>query len=406
MSVRVQTGFSVRVAGPLAPYAAGAAKDLLECGYTEVSACTKMRLLSQLSTWMEQRGVGLRELTPAEAAKFMACRVQASPSGPRTIRALALILGYLRQVAGVPAPVAAAPDGPVERLVEKYRDHLVRERGLLPGTVIQYVADARLFLGQRRSSDGGLELAELNGNDVTQFALRECGRRSVGTAKLLITHLRSLLRFLHLAGEAPPLADVVPMVPGWHATGLPHAMKPDEVERMMASCAADTDAGRRDLAMLTLMVRLGLRSSEVAALELADIDWRSGELIIRGKGNCQERLPLPVDVGEAVVTYLTNGRPACSDRRLFLRVRAPIGGLTRGVVERAVWMACQRAGVKPAGAHRLRHTAATEMLRAGASLAEVSQVLRHRKPATTTIYAKVDREALREIARAWPEGVA
>lgn len=398
----VRTGLSVRVKGPLASYATGVAEDLCERGYADVSAWHHMRLFSQLSAWMEQAGLEPPELTASEVGAFLGDRRRAAPTGLRTERTLGPMLTYLRRVTAVPELVTAPPDGPVERLLERYRDHLLRERGLVTTTAAQYLVDARMFLRERVSTSGQLELVAMNGEEVTQYVLRECRRRSVASSKLMVTRLRSLLRFLHLVGEAPPLAEVVPMVPGWRASGLPHALGPEQVDRLMVSCDLETAAGRRDHAMLTLLVRLGLRAGEVAALELDDFDWRSGEVIIRGKGNCQERLPLPVDVGEAVTAYVVNGRPHSHCRRLFMRARAPLGGVTSGAVKAAVRSACQRAGVTPAGAHRLRHTAATEMLRAGASLVEVSQVLRHRSSATTTIYARVDRAALRELARPWP----
>jgi integrase/recombinase XerD len=199
----------------------------------------------------------------------------------------------------------------------------------------------------------------------------------------------------------------VPTVAGWHGTALPHALDRAQVERLLASCDPQTAVGRRDRALLVLLVRLGLRAGEVAALTFDDIDWRRGELVIAGKGNQRERLPLPVDVGESIAAYLRAGRPPSRSRHMFLRTRAPFDvGLTMEGVTLAVRRICARAGIAPAGAHRLRHTAATEMLRAGASLADVAQVLRHRGLATTAIHAKVDRLALRELARPWPGGAA
>jgi site-specific recombinase XerD len=173
---------------------------------------------------------------------------------------------------------------------------------------------------------------------------------------------------------------------------------------MLTACDRDTVAGRRDYAMLMLLARLGLRGCEVAALELDDIDWRRGELVIRGKGDRQERLPLPADVGEAVSAYLLQGRPRVESRRVFVSVRAPFGDLTSAGVRGVVGSACDRAGMARFAAHRLRHTVATEMLRAGAGLPDVGQILRHRSLSTTAIYAKVDRAALRELAEPWPRG--
>jgi site-specific recombinase XerD len=179
------------------------------------------------------------------------------------------------------------------------------------------------------------------------------------------------------------------------------------VSRLLASCDRGTPGGRRDYAILTVLARLGLRAGEVAGLELDDLDWRGGEIIVRGKGNRAERLPLPADVGEAVAGYLRAGRPAtAAGRTVFVRVKAPRRALTKGGVTQVVAAAGRRAGLGPLSAHRLRHTVATELLRAGAPLAEIGQLLRHRSALTTAIYAKVDRDALRTIARAWPGGAA
>lgn len=405
--MRTRAPSSVRVTGPLTGYAAGFAKDLRERGYTEVSAWHHLRLLAQLSDWLQQARSEPADLTAAEVARFLRDRRRAAPTGPRTERALAPLLDHLRRIGAVPGAAAEPPAGPLEQLLERYRGHLLRERGLLPATVARYLGTARLFLEARTSARGDLDIAGLDGALVTRFVLRECPRRSVGSAKLLVSQLRALLRFLHLEGEAPALVDAVPAVAGWRGATLPRPLDRAEVVRLLASPDTTTGVGRRDHAMLTLLVRLGLRAGEVAALTLDDVDWRRGELVVRGKGDHHERLPLPVDVGEAVGAYLRDGRPASVCRRLFLRARAPYDvGLTAGGVKSAVRLTCTRAGVTPAGSHRLRHTAATELLRAGASLADVGQVLRHRSLTTSAIYAKVDRVALRELARPWPGGAA
>jgi integrase len=178
------------------------------------------------------------------------------------------------------------------------------------------------------------------------------------------------------------------------------------VDRLVHSCDQGTRTGRRDHAILLLLARLGLRAGEVAALELDDVDWRQGELVVHGKADRRERLPLPMDVGAALASYVRWSRPRTTSRRLFLRVQAPLVGLSGDVVTRVVHAACRRAGVALVGAHRLRHTAATEMLRQGSGLAEIGQVLRHRSPFTTALHAKVDGGALQVLARPWPGGAA
>jgi integrase/recombinase XerD len=216
--------------------------------------------------------------------------------------------------------------------------------------------------------------------------------------------LRSLLGFLYLDGVIDvSLAAAVPSAAAWSLTGLPKALDADQVAVLLACCDRATPTGCRDFAILTLLVRLGLRAGEVAALRLDDIDWRRGEITIRGKGNRQDRLPLPVDVGQAVVDYLQHARPAAArDRTVFVRAQAPSRALTSNGVTTVVVRAGGRAGIGLVGAHRLRHAAATAMLHAGGSLTEIGQVLRHRRVLTTAIYAKVDRQALRSVARPWP----
>ena len=219
--------------------------------------------------------------------------------------------------------------------------------------------------------------------------------------------LRSWLRFLYEEGlTANPLAAAVPGVAPWRTNSLPHALDHRAVTQLVHSCDRRTSTGRRDHAILLLLVRLGLRAGEVAALKLDDVDWRQGEIVIHGKADRRERLPLPIDVGEAVAGYLRWSRPRTGSRRLFLRVKAPIVGLSGDGVTRVVHAACRRAGLQLVGAHRLRHTAATEMLRRGGGLVEIGQVLRHRSLLTTAIYAKVDSATLQGLARHWPGGAA
>jgi site-specific recombinase XerD len=232
-------------------------------------------------------------------------------------------------------------------------------------------------------------------------------QQSRGTAKLTVTALRSLLNFLHLEGDiAGSLADAVPSVASWRLAGLPKGLSPRELRALVASCDRRTMIGRRDFAVLTILARLGLRAREVATLRLEDIHWRSGTIIVRGKSHHFEALPLPNDVGDAVVAYLRRGRPVTAmDRTVFVRFKAPHRALTASGVTGIVAAAAARAGLGRIHAHRLRHTAAMGLLRAGAPLSEISQLLRHQRAQTTAIYAKVDRAALRTIAQPWVGGV-
>jgi integrase len=273
--------------------------------------------------------------------------------------------------------------------------------------VRNYANVAREFFAYRERTRGALALDGLDAVAVNAFVLHEAKRSSVGSAKCTVTRLRSLLRFLHVEGEIRhDLTGAVPRVASWRLASLVKALDADSVARLQTSCDQRTSVGRRDLAVLTLLSRLGLRAGEVTALRLGDIDWRAGEILIRGKGGRQEQLPLPFDVGDALVGWLRDGRPRCGHQLVFTRVRAPHSGLSTTGVTQLVRSACKRAGLPAVGAHRLRHTAATGMLRAGASLSDVGQVLRHRDADTTAIYAKVDRLALVALTQPWPGAVA
>ena len=393
--------------GPLAPYAAGYGSWLAARGYSRWTVAHRLWQLELLSRWLEREGVSLGEMTPAQMEAFLAARTAAGCSSWVSVRSTALPLEYLRGLGVVPAMPAPAVDGPLERLLADFGRYLLDERGLSEGTVFRhYVPAARLFLASRVGAEvGGLE--RLSAADVSLFLAAECPKRSVSAARSLISGLRSLLRWLYLTGRiATPLVWAVPAVADLRDRSLPRGLDAATVKRLLASCDRRRTVGRRDYAVLLLLSRLGLRAGEVAAITLDDIDWRAGELLVRNrKSRRQERLPLPADVGEAIVSYLRR-RPRIEDRALFLRVIAPVGGIDRMVVAGIVCAACRRAHLPRVGAHHLRHTAAMEMLRHGASLPEIGQVLRHRDIRTTARYAKVDRKTLRRLARPWPKGGA
>lgn len=399
----------VRVTGPLAPFAAGFAVELVAQGYASQPAAQQLRLLAHVSRWLLAEGKDGSALDAIAVEAFAVSRRAAGYSNHLTGEALRPLLVYLRGLGVVPVHEVLALEGLVEVALARYRRYLLVERALSVITARVYVEAVRPFLAGRVSPDGmGLDLEGLDAGDVTAFVVARCRAQSRGAAKQTTTALRSLLVYLHVEGEiARPLAGAVPLVAGWRLAGLPKGLAPDQVQALLGSCDRDTANGRRDFAILTTLVRLGLRAGEVAALTLDDVGWRAGEVTVCGKGNRCERLPLPADVGEAISACLHDRRPASvAARALFVRVKAPHGLLTSGAVSSVVAAAARRAGLGTVGAHRLRHTVATQMLRAGASLPEIGQVLRHRHIATTAIYAKTDREALREIARPWPGGRA
>jgi len=310
----------------------------------------------------------------------------------------------------VSLPEAVVRRSAVDALLDEYEQFLVKERGLQASTAGGYYRSyAEKFLSHRFGSKKPAELSCLNANDITTFILHESRTSSVGTTKLVVSVVRSLLRFLHVRGDLQSdLVGAVPAVAGWRQAGVPKFISPRELQQLLNSCDRRTHVGRRSFAILVLLARLGLRSGEVAALELDDIDWRAGELVLHGKGRSDARLPLPRDVGQAIAGYLKRGRPSplSTSRSLFLTSRAPYRRLTGHRVSTCVAEASERAGLRRISAHRLRHTAATQMLRNGATLTDVALVLRHRSVDTTAIYAKVDHSTLRELAQPWPGGDA
>src|SRR6266516_3633717 len=330
------------VRGPLEPHIVGFAEQLQRQGYTQTSAEQHVCFLAHLDRWMSAEGVGLDGLTGPVIERYLAQRRVAGYAEYRSVKALRPMLDYLAPLGVLPVP-QEVPPGPVEELLGRYRDYLIHERGLTQGTARGYVDFVRPFVATRLRGDV-LDLAGITAADVTGFVLGACPGRAVGSAKLIVCALRPLLRWLHLTGQvSTSLAAAVPSVAGWRLSSLPKGLESGELRRLLASCDRRTPTGRRDYAVLLLLARLGLRAGEVARLGLDDIDWRRGEIAILGKGNRAERLP---------------------------------------------------------------HTAATAMLHAGSPLSEVGQLLRHRSPLTTAIYAKVDRDALAMLARPWPVELA
>jgi site-specific recombinase XerD len=370
--------------------------------YTPGTTRNMLKELGVLGRWMSEQGVEPGWLDAAAIEAFLVARRAAGQRRVPSLRAMLPLVSFLRE-AGVMAP----DDGPeqltpLERFVAGYRDWLVGERGLAEPTVIRYERLARRFMAERVSDAGELDVAGLTGADVSAFLLEECARVCVGSAKGRVAELRSLLRFLYLRGFTDiALAESVPSVAGWRNTEIPATMPPGDVQRLLGSCDRATLGGVRNYAIMLLLARLGLRSIEVARLQLEDLDWRAGELVVRGKARRHDRLPLPADVGEALAGYLSL-RGKRNSRHVFLTVKAPTRPIRAELVGDVVQRACMHAGIGHVGAHRLRHTFASELLRHGASIVDISQLLRHSDLATTASYAKVDLDRLRQVARPWP----
>ncbi len=388
------------IEGPLGPWAAEMGERLRELGYASGSQRNHLALVAKLSVFLEREGLGACDLSPVVLERFCSSLRPRCSSRP-TAKAFAWLVEFLGDI-GMKRPAVPEPPGSeLDDLIERYRRFLLVERGLASDTVVNYVRALTPFLTEHADRP----LHALNVGEVSRFMTRQCRRLSPGGLERVATSLRSFLGFALMEGLiTTPLANAVPSVARWSVAGLPRGLAPAEVKALLASCDRATPTGRRDYAMLILLVRLGLRAAEVAALRLDDIDWRAGEIVVRGKGHTEERLPLPPDVGAAIAAYLQHRRPRWPEREVFLRVAAPIRRLDPQSVSDRVRVAAERAGVGSFGAHRLRHTAGTEMLRGGASLTEVAQVLRHRRVATTAIYAKVDHRALRALAMPWPGG--
>jgi site-specific recombinase XerD len=387
--------------GPLTAFAADYREELEHLGYTAHSVAAHLVLMGQLNRWMASGGVAVEHLGRARIEDFLETRRAGGQRRVPSSRVFDPLLAHLRAKDALGAP-ATQPKTSLDELLDRYERHLVEGRGVARLTVVAYVGVARRFLSER-ATGGETEIDGLCGADVTTFLLREIGRLSVLTAKNRVTGLRSLLRFLRLEGlVATDLAAALPPVAGWRDTRLPSPSAGIDVAALVKSCDRSQPVGLRDFAILLLLARLGLRSGEVAGLTLEDLDWRAGELLVRGKGGGADRLPLPTDVGEAVAEYVQRGRPPVTSRAVFITLLAPIRPIHPCSVAGAVTRACERTGQHPVGPHRLRHALATEMLRRGAALPEIGQVLRHRDLATTALYAKVDLVALRTVARPWP----
>ena len=394
--------------GPLATQIGAFARAAREEGYARQSRYRRVLLAAGFSRWLGQQAIRRRHVSsghPKRSLRSRARRVQVHNGDAAALRQL---IDFLRRHGVIPAE-AIAPRrlSPVDQTVQAFEGYLRDERALADATVVNYVPFIRGFLADR-FGHGPVTLSHLCAGDVVRCVQRQAPRLHLKRAKLLTSALRSFLRFLRYRGEVTlDLAAAVPIVANLSMPSIPRAIGADQIRQLLASIDRRTATGRRDYAIVLLLARLGLRSGEVAFLELDDIDWEAGQVSVREKGGPRTALPLPAEVGEAIAAYLRRGRPRSTDRRVFLRSKAPIRGfLSQCAIGSIIRHALQRTGIQAptTGAHQFRHALATQMLRHGASLTEIGEVLRHRSPQTTTIYAKVDLKALRTLALPWPGG--
>lgn len=395
--------------GPIATHISAFAKFVGEQGYSQYSIHMRVLIAAGFSRWLKKRGIRLRSITSEHLSQYLCYRARLVQPRQGDTAALSQLLKYLRDIGAIQTdkkPVLRLT--PAERCTQAYTKYLREDRALNEKTIIKYIPFIRDFL-RAKFGNGPVKLSLLNARDVVGFVQRRAPRLHLTCAKSMSSALRSFLKYIRYLGEIElDLAAAVPTVANWSMPSIPRAISPDQVRLFLASIDRQTAIGCRDYAILLLLARLGLRSSEVAFLELDDIDWTTGIMRVRSKGGLHNEFPLPPDVGNAIATYLQYGRPKISCRRVFLRANAPIQGF-RGSnsVSCIVRHNLERAGIDAPtfGAHQFRHGLATEMLRQGASLGEIGDVLGHRHPKTTMIYTKVGLEALRTLALPWPGGV-
>ena len=391
--------------GPATQHVDAFAEWLHRQGYRPVTIDTTLRSLAGWTDWMRGAGLGMHDVL----AGFDACRAELAMKprapyrrgpNPNSLASAALFIRFLREQSLLPQLVRKPSPTDLWPLLGEFHSWMRRHRGLTDASLKVYegiLVELRDALGD----DPHTYTAKL----LRDFVLERARRHRVARAKSIVVAVRAFLRFLGATGRCPPgMEHAIPGFASWQLSSVPRFLAAEDVERLIASCPTDAN-GLRDKAVLLLLARLGLRASEVAQLKFADIDWAGGQLTVSGKGRRQEQLPLPHEVGAALLGYLRRSRPPLPLPEVFTSILAPLRPLSRAAVTHIVRAALRRTGIKAPinGAHLLRHSAASAMLRQGASLAGIGAVLRHRSLRTTVHYAKVDFDLLSEIAQPWPE---
>ncbi|SAL86396.1 integrase family protein [Caballeronia arvi] len=391
--------------GPLAAHIDPFGKHLNEQGYDRVYIGHQLRYVARFSRWLKANHIQIDGVVDEHANRFVARYATASAIQAGFRATIFRFITYLRQHGAISDPPVVTETTEVGRIITAYSRYLRDDQGLSTATSVQYVPFAEQFLINRFGT-GAIRLSTLNAADVISSIREQASRLGPARARCATIALRSFMRFLKYRGDIKlDLAAAVPAVPNWSMTAIPRAMPSEHVNAVLASCRRDTSTSRRNYAILLLLARLGLRSSEIVQLTLDCIDWERGSLTVIGKGGSQSILPIPTDVGEAIADYLQHGRPRCNFRALFLCANAPLRSFgSQTSIGSIAYAAVTRAGISTQhrGTHQFRHALACEMLRHGASLREIGSVLRHQHSKTTGIYAKVDFVALRSLAQPWP----
>ena len=392
--------------GPLGPYIDDFAQLLSEQRYTRECARRRLRLIAEFSKWLCGHQLTLGDVTVASVNRFLRSRALRRPVGYSSAACLKAFFELLCRKGAGTVPVGTVKQTPVDEILGEFSLYLQQERALASGTIANYLLDARKFLVHCFKT-GPIDLCKLTVAQVIESVRHLAISISRKRAKVMTSALRAFLRYARYQDLIRSnLAAGVPAIADWSVASIPKGLPPEHVKRALAACDRNSVIGRRDYAILLLLARLGLRAGEVCALQLEDIDWDAGSLTVHGKGNYSAQLPLPTDVGKAIAAYLKHGRQRSLSRFLFLKTCAPVANLNSGTIGLIVNKALARAGVSRCrkGAHQLRHALATKMLRQGASLAEIGEILGHQRPQTTAIYAKVDIASLRMLALPWPGG--
>lgn len=393
--------------GPLVKHLDAFATHLESLGFCRQYLGAQLRVVAKFSGWLRIRKIPIRNLREKHIADFLACTNRKDTIDKGRYAILHRLIEFLQERGICQQPVRQAKRNQIQKAVDDFGQYLVDERNLSIKTRIQYCPTITRFLTERYSP-GTVNLSRLAAADIIEFIRREAGRLSVARAKVATNAMRAFIRYgIHCCNVAPNLLTAIPAVASWAMTAIPRAISPGDVQAILSRCSRNSPIGQRDYAILLLLARLGLRSSEIIALTLDNIDWEASSILVTGKSGKSTLLPLPEDVGEAISVYLLHGRACVQDRTLFLRSVAPIGPLgAQETIATIVNTAIKRAGVSPPthGSHQFRHALATDLLKQGASLTEIGFILRHDHPKTTNIYAKVDMDALRGLSKPWPGG--